>query len=172
MMRWAILSNMIEKRKWKTGAELGVWKGKTYKYILMNCPEVVLIGVDLYQPQPDNTGPETWVAGENGHEWDHEKYYNDILMFQKEIGPRAKFIKATTEEASLHVEDYSLDFVFIDADHSYDGVKKDIELWDKKVKTGGCVMGHDIDWPDVRKAVEEKYNNINIFEDNVWCVNK
>ena len=173
MMRWALLRKFVEERNWKKGAELGVWKGKTYKYLLTHCPDLTLIGVDLYQPQPGSNGPETWVAGENGHEWDHERYYKEITDFQELIGNRAQFIRATTKQASLQVEDESLDFVFIDADHSYEAVKQDIDLWEKKVKPGGCVLGHDIDWPDVQKAVTEKYGNqYASLDDNVWCVYK
>jgi hypothetical protein len=63
--------------------------------------------------------------------------------------------------------------VFIDADHSYDAVKKDIEDWDKKVRDGGIVFGHDIDWPSVKTAVEEKYGKLYVTEeDNVWYYEK
>jgi hypothetical protein len=170
MMRWALLEQLIKKRDWKVGAELGVWQGKTYKHLLKQCNDLTLIGVDLYQAQPDNKGPETWTPGENGHMWEHERYYRDITQFRGKIGERAKFIRATTVEAAEQVEDESLDFVFIDADHSYEAVKRDIDIWEKKVKPGGCVLGHDIDWPDVRKAVKEKYGNLYAcLDDNVWC---
>jgi predicted O-methyltransferase YrrM len=53
-----------------------------------------------------------------------------------------------------------LDFVFIDADHSYEGCKADIEAWFPKVKPGGLLSGHDYDNPDfpefgVKRAVDE-----------------
>lgn len=51
-------------------------------------------------------------------------------------------------------KDESLDMVFIDADHRYSFVKKDIEMWLPKVKQGGIIAGHDC---------EEKYNNFGEF---------
>jgi len=36
-----------------------------------------------------------------------------------------------------------LDFVYIDADHSYKSVKEDINAWAPKVREGGIVAGHD-----------------------------
>jgi hypothetical protein len=40
-------------------------------------------------------------------------------------------------------EDNSLDFVYIDANHTYEGVKEDIKYWYPKVKPGGLLLGHD-----------------------------
>lgn len=37
----------------------------------------------------------------------------------------------------------SVDMIFIDADHSYEGVKKDFEAWFDKIKKGGCFAFHD-----------------------------
>ena len=45
--------------------------------------------------------------------------------------------------APKYFEDESLDFVFLDADHGYDVVKRDILSWFPKVKIGGVIAGHD-----------------------------
>lgn len=171
MMRWYVLENLIKKNGWKKGAELGVWKGATYKHLLKACPDLELTGVDLYAPQPDNKGPEKWVEGENGHDWDHERYYNEIMHFANKRD-NAHFLRMTTAEAATHIKDGSLDFVFIDADHSYEGVFNDIVNWAPKVKKGGAVMGHDIDWDGVVKAVEENFDAYSKLDDNVWMVIK
>src|SRR6266496_4362330 len=42
-----------------------------------------------------------------------------------------------------YFNDNSLDFVFIDGNHSYDYVLEDITEWTKKVKPGGIIAGHD-----------------------------
>lgn len=39
--------------------------------------------------------------------------------------------------------DESLDFVYIDDDHSYEGVKRSFNAWLPKVRIGGIVSGHD-----------------------------
>jgi predicted O-methyltransferase YrrM len=52
--------------------------------------------------------------------------------------------------------DGSLDFVFIDATHTYDAVSRDIAAWWPKVKPGGLLAGHDyIHFPGVRAAVND-----------------
>ena len=46
-------------------------------------------------------------------------------------------------DAAATFADGSLDFVFIDADHSYEAAKADIAAWRSKVKPGGILCGHD-----------------------------
>ena len=50
----------------------------------------------------------------------------------------------TTERASYLFPEKSVDICFVDADHSYDGVYKDSELWTPK-REGGIISGHDYD---------------------------
>ena len=48
-------------------------------------------------------------------------------------------------DAVKDFDDESLDFVYIDGNHLYPAVKKDIDLWWPKVKAGGVMGGHDYD---------------------------
>ena len=66
-------------------------------------------------------------------------------------------------EASKLFEDNSLDFVLIDADHSYQAVKEDLRAWVPKVKPGGVIAGDDYaspTHPGVRRAVDEYFDNV------------
>ncbi len=171
--RWQTISEWVNENGWTRGAELGTWEGHTFKNLILSCPNLTLIGVDLYESQPDNTGPERWTPGENSHAWDHNQYYNNIMHFCEQNRPRAMFHKGYTTEVANLIEDDSLDFVFIDADHSYEGVVKDIAAWAPKVKSGGYIIGHDIHFESVKKAVEEKYGqNYSTADDFVWYVVK
>jgi hypothetical protein len=70
--------------------------------------------------------------------------------------PDVNIICADSETASRMYANGSLDFVFIDAGHAYDEVKRDIELWIGKVKPGGVLAGHDYTThPGVKQAVDE-----------------
>jgi len=67
-------------------------------------------------------------------------------FFRKRFHPRV--ILDTTENAYFNYfvkEDLKIDFLHIDADHSYEGVKKDFELYSKIVKKGGIISIHDTD---------------------------
>ena len=62
----------------------------------------------------------------------------------------------------------SLDFIFVDAAHTYDAVVEDIKLWEPKVRKGGLVSGHDIDMMAVRMAVSQHNSEYNQAPDNIW----
>lgn len=172
--RWQTLANFVNTNGWTRGAELGVHDGVNYKYLINNCPNLHLIGVDLYEPQPENSGPEKWIPGEHGHAWNHNAYYNDMREFSIKHPDRTDILKDYTTEAAKTVYDGSLDFVFIDADHGYEGCLRDIKAWDSKVREGGIVFGHDIHFPTVQKAVTEFYgeNSWNVEDDFIWWIQK
>jgi cephalosporin hydroxylase len=50
----------------------------------------------------------------------------------------------TLKSVSSLVADKQLDFLFIDGDHTYDGVKADFEMYSPFVRKGGIVAFHDI----------------------------
>lgn len=52
-------------------------------------------------------------------------------------------IKKKSVEASLDFSDNSIDLVFLDGDHSFEGCRADITAWWPKLKTGGVMLGHD-----------------------------
>jgi hypothetical protein len=67
-------------------------------------------------------------------------------------------LKMPSEQAASLFEDGTLDFVFLDADHSYEAVRRDLEAWFPKVKRRGILGGHDYlhaDFPGVRRAADE-----------------
>lgn len=169
--RWETISEWVSLNGWKSGVEIGVWKGETFKYLLNNSQTLHLAGVDLYEPQPENTGPEKWTKGENGHAWDHKRYYEDLMRFCQENN-RGRIIKDYSVNAAKEFEDESLDFVFIDGDHSYEGVVTDIAAWEPKIKRNGWIIGHDIHFESVKKAVTEKFTKYDVADDFLWYVKK
>lgn len=69
--------------------------------------------------------------------------------------------------------DRSVDMVYIDADHRYESVKKNIAEWMPKVKIGGWIAGHDYftDTPGVIQAVDEMFGKPDkTFKDRSWAV--
>lgn len=76
--------------------------------------------------------------------------------------------------AELGIADGSVDFVYIDANHEYDFIKSDIQMWLPKVKKGGILSGHDFIQMDrigviraVRELLGEPYKT---FCDTSWMV--
>lgn len=76
-------------------------------------------------------------------------------------------IKGSSWEVGQGWKGHGIDLLFIDGDHTYEGVRKDIEAWVKFVKPGGIVAFHDyaIDenshylHHEVKKAVDEWVSN-------------
>lgn len=68
--------------------------------------------------------------------------------------------------AASRYADASIDFLFIDADHSYPAIARDIDAWLPKVKPGGMISGHDYKaWRDfgVIQAVTERFERVEIW---------
>ena len=61
----------------------------------------------------------------------------------KEFGDRVKWHVIDSVAASKKFYDESLDFVYLNADHTYKSVLRDIDAWYPKVKLGGVLGGHD-----------------------------
>jgi hypothetical protein len=61
--------------------------------------------------------------------------------------------------------DGTLDFVFIDADHQYASVRRDIDAWLPKVKPGGIIAGHDHcpDFTGVIQAASETFPRYEVW---------
>ncbi|HEC65899.1 MAG TPA: class I SAM-dependent methyltransferase [bacterium] len=75
------------------------------------------------------------------------------------IEPRHKFIEGDSQQEALAWME-SIDLLFIDADHLYDGVKKDLLSWVPHVKSGGVIMMHDYDSPTSPGVVQAVSNFI------------
>jgi hypothetical protein len=75
-------------------------------------------------------------------------------------------IKGDSSESAGGFNDASLDFIWIDAAHDYESVKRDIRAWLPKLKPGGLMAGHDADSPDVARAVAETIE-AKVFG-NIW----
>ena len=63
-------------------------------------------------------------------------------------------------------------FCFLDGDHRYEEVKRDISIAERLVAKGGIIAGHDYthkDWPGVKQAVDEIYPEASKV-DSIWFI--
>lgn len=65
-------------------------------------------------------------------------------------------------EVANSIKDHSYGFIFIDGDHSYEGVKKDWELYKDKITPGGVFVFHDVVYtaPDPEVNVKRLWEEI------------
>lgn len=153
--------------------EVGSWKGKSSVYMAV---EIINANKTIKFDCVD-----TWLgsASESSHQQDtyvkNDKLYDLFISNIEPVKHIINPIRKTSKEAALLYPDESLDIVFIDADHSYESVVQDIELWLPKVKIGGILAGHDYGngyHPGVKQAVDEKLNHIHIKDDTCWVYHK
>ena len=151
----------------------------------VNAPRIVEVGlfagslahcVNALRPGVEYVGIDQWLPGEDCA--DHYKETNDYsTRIDKEAADRIKHIAYNVQKmwnfpiieedsvaAAEKVQDGSCDLVFLDGDHSYKGLSRDIQAWAPKVKHGGWLGGHDYnnvgfhlphDFSGVAKAVAE-----------------
>lgn len=70
--------------------------------------------------------------------------------------PNYEFIEDFSVNAAKRFEDNSLDFVYIDGDHSYEAVIDDLNSWYPKVKPGGILAGDDY----IRSSRDKRYYDV------------
>jgi len=115
------------------GAEVGVQRGRNAMALFEEIPGLHLIAVDPYKNHKFGRGswPEDFLT--KVRKQTHNRLRkNDVT-----------YIELFSEDAVRTVDDESLDFVYIDGDHSYDFCMLDILLWSRKVRKGGIISGHD-----------------------------
>lgn len=152
----------------KLGVEIGVAFGSNSYKLLKNFKELTLYSLDPYVKYSDTDSMSKLTEGENG-----DNLYNFVFnRLNNSYGDRSKLVRSDSSYLINNIEDNSLDFVFIDGDHSYEGVKIDIENSFSKVKSGGLISGDDYGLiPTVDLAVNEFCNKTNIkinVKDLVW----
>lgn len=71
------------------------------------------------------------------------------------VGASMRLVLASTAEAAAAWSGPPIDYLYVDADHSYEGAKADLEAWLPHVASGGLIAGDDYDnplFPGVRQA--------------------
>lgn len=131
------------------GCELGVSYGFNLVYFLDNLPNIKKVyAIDPYAPYDD--GPSGWVPKEV-----MDRVKSCMLDNIEENKDKVVFLEKSSDEAHSMIEDNSLDYIFIDGDHNYEAVIKDVHNYYSKVKSGGIFAGHDKSWPGVTRAINE-----------------
>ncbi len=133
--------------------EVGVWKGRSIAAILDVCRanRNRLYAIDMSKPDLRDPGY-------------HEAAVRDISeVFRRNLllmghASTVEIIREDSARASACFLDHSVDLVFLDADHSYEAVAKDLRAWIPKVARRGVLCGHDYaSRPGVRRAVDEMF---------------
>lgn len=131
--------------------EVGVWKGMSASFMAV---EII-----NSQKQIKFDCIDTWLGSEEHKdiaEVQNNTLYEKFLENIKPVAHIINPIRIDSVEASKNYADGSINFVFIDGDHSYEGCKRDILAWLPKIADGGILAGHDYAWtPHIQQLVSE-----------------
>jgi hypothetical protein len=133
--------------------ELGSWKGMSASFMAV---EIINSGknikfdcIDIWSETP-YLGEGQDLVGEELM----NKFLENIAPVRHVINP----IRKDSSTAAADYEDGSIDFVFIDGDHSYEGCKRDILAWLPKMKPNSVFSGHDYTWHEpIQRAVADVF---------------
>lgn len=157
------------------GIEIGVARAESSYAILETCDNVSkLYGIDPYIAYDD------W----NGHvDQEHNDKTREIAIKNMEqFGDRFVGLLHSTSKTVIQGDldgetgfnEKSMDFIFIDGDHSYEGAKWDMVNYYKFIRPGGLFAGHDYNLNTVRTALEEfRHENkirlpVQVVDNNAW----
>lgn len=134
--------------------ELGVAEGFFSADIVRDWNSSIHYAVDNWSPigsVGDGSFPQEW----------HTKNYENAVKRFSQFGDKITILRGPTYRMSQHVKNETCDLVYVDADHSYEGVKRDIESWWPKLKRGGIMAFHDYESIEygVKQAVTEFANS-------------
>jgi len=139
------------------GIEIGTSCAESTYLLLDKCPNIKkLITIDPYKQFED------WIGTITQENLDKQKEVASNNL--KGFGDRVEMWTMTSDKAAKKFKPESMDFIFVDGDHSYEGVKKDCETYYPFLKKGGFFCGHDYGFlPDVKRGIDDfrKENRIN-----------
>lgn len=168
-----------------TFVELGAWKGRSAAFMAV---EIVNSGKPIEFHVVDLWDDAGFLRSLPSHAYEpatyaeflanmdpvlRERDYLERVHVRSYSGVQSITLhRCSTVEAAKWMAKGVVDFVFIDADHRYEGCKADIKAWLPKVKPGGILAGHDYadEYHGVKQAVDEAFGDRIGTEGVTWKV--
>ena len=150
---YGIFEKVINDNDFKVVAEVGIGYGFHAKSILENTNVDKIYLIDPMQYYP-NDAFATDVINYGGF----ELLVKNITSYLEEYKSRYTWFRQPSITINNEqIPNESLDAIFIDGDHSYEAVSKDLPFWFNKLKKGGWLLGDDYAscHPETKKAVDE-----------------
>lgn len=174
-----VLEKIINDRKIRRMAEIGVWKGHLARHLLRKCRHIIeYYAIDSWKVLEGDDYGRMGSDRINQEQWD--KIYFKVCQ-EMSYHRAMKIIKMTALDAAklFPLKKFTgfFDFVYIDTSHFYQNTLDEIRAWLPLVRKGGIIGGHDYaatrqEHQGVRKAVDEIFGKDVILQgdDMVWYV--
>lgn len=164
-----IIIDLVNREQLKVMVEIGVDRGQLTFKVQRKCPSITkYIAVDPWEVyEGKGAGSLAKVTTE---EWEER-----FIAVEKVLASDSRFniFRMCSEEAIQFVTDETIDIVFIDANHTYEDCKNDIEIWLPKLRCYGWLTGDDYSfYPGVKEAVDELLSERKLLNNRVWAFQK
>lgn len=162
--------------------EIGAWHGRSSRFIADNLPENGQVWCcDTWNGssgEPEMHGSARQREGDHAHQWwwcnlQEHIATGRVVPVRMHSANAAHTIGHLIEKGQME----KFDLIFIDGDHSAEGIKTDVESWLPLLKEGGLICGHDyykegegLSWVFVRQYVESKFPNVEKAATSLWYI--
>jgi hypothetical protein len=176
-----VLTILLDKEKTECVIELGSWLGRSAEYFARNAPNAVIFAVDIWdnsvilQDKHYCMNPENLAILNVGPL--HERFMSNMWEYKYQIskdgtvrGMLPLRMDAVAGLRLLKEAGVVPDVVYVDANHHFEGVYRDISAT-IELFPNAHIVGDDYDYPDVRRAVLlcAKEHNLGIYESGNKC---
>lgn len=121
-----------------TAAEIGVYRGRFAERLLRECPEIsAYFLIDPWRHLDD------WNKPANKSQVTFDRFLKETMERTEPYAEKRVILRGTTAEVSTDIADDSLDFAYIDGDHTLRGITIDLVRIFPKVRKGGWIGGDD-----------------------------
>jgi hypothetical protein len=133
------------------GAEIGVCEGSFSYHVLLQKKPSKLYLIDPWEyGLRKNIEKEPTPEKQRYRDEQYKRVCNYFAPFEN-----VEILRMKSEDAVYLFADDYFDYVYIDGEHSYEAVTRDLNNYFPKVKVGGCLIGDDYGWTGIAPAVHD-----------------
>lgn len=133
---WARFGNAVGAR---SVAEFGVYRGRFASRLLRECP-----AIDTYWMIDPWRHLDDWNKPLNQDSDRFERVFEDAMSHTEDFADKRKVLRGRTSEVVDEIPDGSLDFAYVDGDHTLRGITIDLVRVLPKLRDGGWLGGDDL----------------------------
>jgi hypothetical protein len=134
--RFQLCAEIINAKKIKSFAEIGVWKGEFSAYILHNCPLI-----ERYYMIDSWKSLTSWNKPSNVSDKEFETIFDQAMENTNFAKDKRRVLKGLSAKVASHFALHEFDAIYVDADHTLRGIILDLISYYDKVKNPGFILG-------------------------------
>jgi len=148
--------------------EIGVAMGEHAEQVLRD-RNIYYTGIDQWKYDTTMEHEKNKIKNWNTQEkWDD--VYKSVLKKLSKFEDRASIIRGSSRDVVPTLV-HKYDVIYVDGDHSYEGAKKDLELYLEVLAEDGKIIVDDLQYPSVAQAFREFLQENEQLEhkgDTIW----